>query len=194
MTRIYVLGNGESRFAPNVPETFPGVTIGCNVAALGHRCDVAVALDLRVYRRHRHGFRFCGAACIYVDAAPGTEEIPDFVMQIPASADHGWTDRIGDGLLCHSNTGLTAIHYASIFDPKAQIVLVGFDMKAPGKLTTDGGGLYPEGERTHAEDTYRTMMDAFRFHAKSLARFNIVNTSLDSDLTMFPKVDLREVM
>ena len=192
--RIYVIGNGESRFAPGMPERYPGFTIGCNVAAFGVECDEVVALDLRVFTRHVVGFRHSRAHCIFVSAAPGTEKLPRFVNEIPASRDHEWTDREEDGILCHSNTGLTAIHMAALHDPKAQIVLIGFDMKAPGKLTTDGGGLYPEGDRTNAAQTYATMMDAFRFHAKSLARFDIVNANVDSGLDLFPKCALAEVM
>lgn len=190
---VYCIGNGDSRFSPGMPERYPGFTIGCNVAAFGVECNEVVALDLRVFVRHAVGFKRCHADCLLVSPVAKQEDAPEFVNVLPASRDHTWTDDDDQGILCHSNTGLTAIHLASLRKPD-RIVLIGFDMKAPGKLTTDGGGLYPEGDRTNAQQTYETMMDAFRSHAHSLSRFNIVNASMDSALTMFPKVDLRSVM
>lgn len=187
----YVIGNGDSRFAPGFPTSFPGAVIGCNVAAFSLFCHVTVALDVRLYHRFPEAFRRSGSECLYVSAAPGTEALPPFVREIKASYDHAWTDALSEGALCHSNTGLTAIHLAAL-SGASPIYLIGFDMQAPGKLTTSGGGLYPESERMNAEDSYRTMMDAFRSHAYALSLFNIKNANPGSALTMFPKCSVEE--
>ena len=184
--KVFVVGGGESKAALDLSRMREHRVIACNVAAFEVACDVAVALDRRVFDRYKAAWSALDAAgreMIYVNANwGGGDRFPGFVRELPASRDHAWTETLADGALLFSNTGLTALHLAYLAGA-AEIVLVGFDLVATGKLTT--GALYPENEKTDAKATYQKFAEAFTRYAPRLKSRRVVNVNASSAIRDF---------
>lgn len=69
----------------------------------------------------------------------------------------GWSRSVQDGLCWHSNTGLAAINLADVLGASS-IMLYGFDLASPKKLSANWHDSYPEEWKTNAEQLYERML------------------------------------
>lgn len=184
---VVLIGGGESLREFDWSRLKPWPTLGCNDAyTLGPDiCKVCVFGDHKWFNHHRRSLSnwpnpiFTNQPSLYAGS-------PDWVLAMRRAANGLHKDRLG----WNGSTGAVAVNLALVLGAK-RVLLLGYDMK----LRNPHQPNWHNNNIGHPNKlSYQRFQEGFRVVAESLPKSfpdrEILNLGPDSDLDLFPKVEL----
>jgi len=187
---VVVIGGGPSLEGFDWRRLVGVPTIGCNDAyQLGEDvCSVCIFGDIGWFNHHvRELIKFRNP--VFTNQPTLVANSPPWVLTLPREQSGLHKNALGWG----GNTGCAAVNLALILGAK-RVVLLGFDMKLKGFKAN----WHPNHLNKPNPDAYQRFKRGFEAIKKDLPKVfpgsEIVNAGPDSDLNLFPEVDLEEIL
>jgi hypothetical protein len=188
---VFVVGGGPSIKGFDFTRLSGVPTIGCNIAFRWNP-TIALCQDVRFFKQYKDDPEYlaCESIKIYFKGHPNRESIhASDEIYIIESNGQDWSYSLDRGLVYGANVGLAAVNLADILGASV-IYLLGFDASLGPNHETHYHDEYPANWKfkdvKDAEIIYKRWSNAFDQY-KDHIEATVVNCSMDSKITAFPK-------